>query len=290
MRPKPAFYPSPHPQPSLPCATSLPRVASLIYTLGHHVRAPPSDTTLRPFTDALPPPKTRHRYGTSHVKPAPQVPRPLLLKWFLGFCMLDHGLVGAQVPSSPPSSAPVLTLNVADFPAPQPSGGGQLRNPATNADFDSPKRLPQGLPGMGLSPQPPCATPVDFVLVLDESGSMQKPKPDGGGGGGSDGGDWGDHVHAKFLIVMRCPPPPPTLYLNSRSFMPAGSWIVSEKAVSVRGAMGVVYTATPNAVKSPTLLFLGPCVMSPKSCHSIENVMWEPGMANSELRMWHQEV
>ena len=29
------------------------------------------------------------------------------------------------------------------------------------------------------SPTPPCATPIDFVLVLDESGSMKKPKPDG---------------------------------------------------------------------------------------------------------------
>jgi len=27
--------------------------------------------------------------------------------------------------------------------------------------------------------KPPCATPVDFVLVLDESGSMKKPLPDG---------------------------------------------------------------------------------------------------------------
>tara|TARA_B100000768_G_scaffold6900_1_gene7765 strand:- start:322 stop:549 length:228 start_codon:yes stop_codon:yes gene_type:complete len=62
----------------------------------------------------------------------------------------------------------------------------------------------------------------------------------GGGVGGGGGGDWGDHDHAKLLIVMLCPPPPPTLYLNSRSFMPAGSWIVSEKAVRLCGAIGVV--------------------------------------------------
>ena len=28
-------------------------------------------------------------------------------------------------------------------------------------------------------PMPPCATPIDFALVLDESGSMKKPDPDG---------------------------------------------------------------------------------------------------------------
>ena len=42
--------------------------------------------------------------------------------------------------------------------------------------------------------------------------------------------------------------------------MPAGSWIVSEKAVRLCGATGVVYTATPsaNTVKSPTLPFRAP--------------------------------
>jgi hypothetical protein len=29
------------------------------------------------------------------------------------------------------------------------------------------------------APKPPCATPIDFVLVLDESGSMKKPLPEG---------------------------------------------------------------------------------------------------------------
>ena len=29
------------------------------------------------------------------------------------------------------------------------------------------------------SPKPPCATPIDFALVLDESGSMKQPSPDG---------------------------------------------------------------------------------------------------------------
>jgi len=63
----------------------------------------------------------------------------------------------------------------------------------------------------------------------------------GAEGGGSEGGDCGDHDHAKSLIVIVCPPPSPTLYLNSRSFMPAGSWIVSEKAVRPgRGAKGEV--------------------------------------------------
>ena len=28
-------------------------------------------------------------------------------------------------------------------------------------------------------PKPPCANPIDFILVLDESGSMKKPLPDG---------------------------------------------------------------------------------------------------------------
>ena len=28
-------------------------------------------------------------------------------------------------------------------------------------------------------PKPPCATPIDFALVLDESGSMKKPRPTG---------------------------------------------------------------------------------------------------------------
>ena len=69
---------------------------------------------------------------------------------------------------------------------------------------------------------------------------------EGGGGrdglgGGSEGGDWGDHDHAKSLIVIVCPPPWPSLYLNSRSLMPAGSWIVSEKGVRPgRGAKGLV--------------------------------------------------
>jgi len=111
----------------------------------------------------------------------------------------------------------------------------------------------------------------------------------GGGVGGGGGGDWGDHDHAKLLIVMLCPPPPPTLYLNSRSFMPAGSGIVSEKAVRLCGAMGVVYTATPsaNAVKSPTLPFRLP---NPWSFQFIEIVMWEPRMANNGLLMRHQEL
>ena len=71
--------------------------------------------------------------------------------------------------------------------------------------------------------------------------------------------------------------------------MPAGSWIVSEKAVRLCGAMGVVYTATPsaNTVKSPTLPFLLP---HPWSFHLIEIAMWEPGMANSELLKRHQEL
>ena len=62
----------------------------------------------------------------------------------------------------------------------------------------------------------------------------------GNGGDGGEGGVGGDHDHAKLTIVMLCPPPPPTLYLNSRSFMPAGSWIVSENAVRLCGARGVV--------------------------------------------------
>ena len=79
--------------------------------------------------------------------------------------------------------------------------------------------------------------------------------------------------------------------------MPAGSWIVSEKAVRLCGAMGVMYTprhavsvyTTPsvNTANSPTLPSRAP---HPWSCHFIEIAMWEPGMANSELRMWHQEV
>ena len=71
--------------------------------------------------------------------------------------------------------------------------------------------------------------------------------------------------------------------------MPVGSWIVSENAVRLCGAMGVVYNATPsaNTVKSPTLPFWLP---HPWSFHFIEIAMWEPGMANSELLKWHQEL
>ena len=45
------------------------------------------------------------------------------------------------------------------------------------------------------SPTPPCATPVDFVLVLDESGSMKRPKPDGSMEGSS-----GMKAFAKELV------------------------------------------------------------------------------------------
>ena len=38
---------------------------------------------------------------------------------------------------------------------------------------------------------------------------------EGGGGGGVGGGDCGFHSHAKFLIVIECPPPTPRLSPHS---------------------------------------------------------------------------
>jgi len=114
----------------------------------------------------------------------------------------------------------------------------------------------------------------------------------GGGGGGEDGGEGGEGgwiSHAKFLIVSESPPPPPTLYLNSRLCTPKGTWTVSENVVRLCGATGVVYTATPSAKaeKIPTWPFRLPHSWS---FHCIENAMWEPGMANSELLATHQEL
>ena len=44
-------------------------------------------------------------------------------------------------------------------------------------------------------PTPSCVTPIDFVLVLDESGSMKKPKPEG-----SMEGPGGLKAFAKTLV------------------------------------------------------------------------------------------
>ena len=75
------------------------------------------------------------------------------------------------------------------------------------------------------------------------------------GGGGGDRSHGGDD-HTKFVIVMLCPPPSPTRYLNSKLFTPTASTISADsKNVRVCGALvGVVYTLAPSA-KSATLPF-----------------------------------
>ena len=148
-----------------------------------------------------------------------------------------------------------------------------------------------------LQPTSPGNDPAEQVIAEDmvsgsggegseggEGGEDGEGGVAGGAGGqdGDEGGEGGDHDHAKFLIWMLCPPPPPTMYLNSRSSISMLSWNVSEKAVKLCGAgSGMTYRLSRGAtLNSATRPFRPP---HPWSFHFPENVMKDPGMVNSGL-------
>eukprot|EP00964_Phaeocystis_antarctica_P026101 scaffold14673_cov84-Phaeocystis_antarctica.AAC.1 len=75
-------------------------------------------------------------------------------------------------PPVPPSSPPP-----SPSPSPPPPSRPPPSPPPPSPLLSSPPLSPSPPPPS--SPEPPCATPIDFALVLDESGSMKKPLPNG---------------------------------------------------------------------------------------------------------------
>ena len=125
----------------------------------------------------------------------------LLLKYLAAFCMLDN--VTAQGASPTPTcgcSAAIteaisalrvelgMELRVefqAKYDAQQAlvdSVAHEVQDVRECSACVSPSPPPPSPPPIAKppnAPKPPCATPIDFVLVLDESGSMKKPLPEG---------------------------------------------------------------------------------------------------------------
>ena len=111
-----------------------------------------------------------------------------LLKWLAAFCMLDY--VGAATPFTTPAPFPTNCGCSAEIKAMEErirhefyeqlnavrECSGCMSPSPPPPSPESPPPPPSTPPP---SPKPPCATPVDFALVLDESGSMKQPLPDG---------------------------------------------------------------------------------------------------------------
>jgi len=79
----------------------------------------------------------------------------------------------------PPQWMPMFTTTVPDDTgSTKPAASDELVKTDTSAGgrvlSGALRPLPPPPP-----PKPPCATPIDFALVLDESGSMKKPRPTG---------------------------------------------------------------------------------------------------------------
>ena len=102
------------------------------------------------------------------------MPRPLLLKWLIGFCVLNWAGIASASEFGLEVEPPALPLGLPSPPR---------------------RRLDAAPSPPPPSPKPACATLIDFVLVLDESGSMTKPKPDG-----SMEGPGGLKALAKMLV------------------------------------------------------------------------------------------
>ena len=85
-------------------------------------------------------------------------------------------------PPSPPPPSPSPPPPSPSPPPPSPSPPASPPPPSASPPPPSPSASPPSLSPPPPPPPPPtpsCATPIDFVLVLDESGSMKKPLPDG---------------------------------------------------------------------------------------------------------------
>ena len=104
-----------------------------------------------------------------------------LLKWLAAFCMLDY--VGAATPFTTPAPFPTNCGCSAEIKAMEErirhefyeqlndvrQCSGCMSPSPPPPSPESPPPPPSTPPP---SPKPPCATPIDFALVLDESGSM----------------------------------------------------------------------------------------------------------------------
>ena len=100
---------------------------------------------------------------------------PLLLKYLAAFCVLDN--VGATC-TGPQKMSACFTLwdPVCGSDGVTTYSNRCFAEAACQLDGSTPGKCstPAALP----APSPPCATPVDFALVLDESYSMNR-QPDG---------------------------------------------------------------------------------------------------------------
>ena len=102
-----------------------------------------------------------------------------LLKWLAAFCMLDY--VGAATPFTTPAPFPTTCGCSAEIKAMEErirhEFYEQLQDVRQCSGCMSPSPPPPSPesppPPPPPSPKPPCATPIDFALVLDESGSMK---------------------------------------------------------------------------------------------------------------------
>ena len=113
-----------------------------------------------------------------------------LLKWLAAFCMLDYA--GAATPFTTPAPSPTNCGCAAEIKAMEErirhefyeqlnavrECSGCMSPSPPPPSPESPPPPPSAPPP---SPKPPCATPIDFALVLDESGSMKNDMegPDG---------------------------------------------------------------------------------------------------------------
>eukprot|EP00964_Phaeocystis_antarctica_P081328 scaffold50870_cov41-Phaeocystis_antarctica.AAC.1 len=86
-------------------------------------------------------------------------------------------------PSASPSPPPLASPSPLRPPPPQPLPPPPPPSPSPPppSPFPPPPTPPplSPSPPSPPSPTPSCATPIDFALLLDESGSMKKPKPHG---------------------------------------------------------------------------------------------------------------
>jgi len=120
-------------------------------------------------------------------KPALTINGAHLIKWLAAFCVLD--CVGAVNPFTTPVPSPTTCgcsvelkameerLRLEFYEHVRQCSGCMSPSPPPPSPSPPPPSAPS--PSPPPPPKPPCATPVDFALVLDESGSMKTPPPDG---------------------------------------------------------------------------------------------------------------